>query len=273
MRGKRMDEEWEGSGTSDAEVKGDKAAESGLLRIFGRILVFLVLVAVVYWGVRTLTYVVFGPELEVVRAITPESSLEAGTPVTLGVVVRNSGLMEGASFVVAALGEGVELEGPTLDVPAKDSALIPVRISLPSGERELSLVVFDGWRGVRRLTTLRGIAVSVRPQEIAVSDVTMPQTATRGESVTVSFPWSNLGRVEETVVPVVVFRPMTGGPPVAAEGRPSQVSPQRQTSLTFAVDTWRLSPGRYSAQVLVQSQLGDRVGHGSDRLVLNVRES
>lgn len=275
MRGKRMEDEWKTKSAQGPSGEDEEEGKRGygLLRILGRITVFLVLVGIVYWGVRTLSYVIFGPELEVVRGIAPDESLAAGAPVTLGVVVRNRGLMEGAAFVVAALGEGVEVEGPTLDVPAKDTALIPVRVTLPSGERELSLVVFDGWRGVRRLTTLRGIPVSVRPQEIRASDIAMPEVATRGEHITVSFPWTNLGRVEETLVPVVVFRPAGGGPPVAAEGKPLEVSPQRRADVRFTVDTWRLSPGRYSAQILVRSQAGHRVGRGSDRLVLNVRES
>jgi hypothetical protein len=183
---------------------------------------------------------VFAPELEVIRPLLPEGGLTAGEPVTLGVVVRNRGPLAGASFVVAVSGD-VEVEGPTLDVPARDSALIPVRLRLNSGTNPISLVVFDGWRGVRRLHSFRDLAVRVPVRTVEV-ELASSQVR-RGDAVEFSLGWSNLGTASEVIVPVVVFREVGGGPPIVDQGPELSVAPGESLRLAHAVDSWPLRAG------------------------------
>ena len=224
----------------------------------GRIAAFGVAIVAGYILFRQLTYAIFAPELEVIRPIVPEAGITAGEPVTMGVLVRNGGPISGASFVVAVAGD-VELEGPTLDVPAGDSALIPVRLSLNSGLNDVSLVVFDGWRGVRRLESYRNLSVTVKPR---LFDVHVLEQAERGDALKVAVPWSNLGVSAETVTPVVVFRPVGGGAPLDEEGPAFELAPGEARTLEFEIDTWPLEAGRYSMDVFLEAPGRERVAQG-----------
>src|SRR5688572_19136670 len=110
------------------------------LRIVGRMVVFFFLVLVVYAFFRQLTYIVFAPDLQVLRMIVPEGEVAPGDPVKVGVLLRNRGPLDGAAFVVAVVGDR-EIEGATLDVPGRDTASIPVELMLNSGTHLMSLVV------------------------------------------------------------------------------------------------------------------------------------
>ena len=233
-----------------------------------RIAIFATLLLVGYLTLRQLTHSVFAPELEVIRPIVPEGGLRAGEPVTLGVVVRNRGPSPGASFVVAVTGD-VETEGPTLDVPARDSAIIPVRVTLNSGMNGVSLVVFDGWRGVRQLQAFRNLSVGVEPRSL---DLKVPERAARGDLLTVAFPWSNPGLMQETVEPVAVFRPEGGGAPLDQEGPTFQLGPGESRTLEFALDTWPLRAGRYVLEVYLEAPGRERVARGYSSQLLEVTE-
>jgi hypothetical protein len=215
-----------------------------------------------------LTYIVFAPELEVVRPIVPEGGLNAGEPFTMGVVVRNRGPLSGASFVVAVSGD-VETEGPTLDVPARDTALIPVRLTLNSGRNAVSLVVFDGWRGVRQLRAYRNLPVGVQPRSF---DIEVPEQVVRGDLVSIAVPWSNLGMAAETVTPVLVLRPEGGGAPLDQEGPEFQLRAGEARTLEFTLDTWFLRAGRYSMEVFLEAPGRERVAQGSSPHSLEVME-
>jgi hypothetical protein len=233
------------------------------LLIASRVAVFLVLVAGVYWVFWRSSYALFAPHLELVRAVIPSGIVSHDETHTLGVVVRNTGWSWGAAFVVAALGEGVEVEGPTVDVPARDSALVPVEVTLGPGDNTLSLVLFDGWRGVRRLHTYRGLHIRGGFRELEAEAITLDESVVRGDTLEVAFEWSNPRRTPEMVIPIVVFRQEsgTGGTPI--EGPATRLEPGESGTLRFPVDTWMLQPGTYTAQISVMSDTRERIGYGS----------
>jgi hypothetical protein len=237
-------------------------------RLLARIAVFGVFVLALYLVLHRLTYLIFAPELEVIRTILPAEGLSAGEPVTLGVVVRNRGPAAGASFVVAVT-EDVETEGPTLQVPPRDSALIPVRVTLNSGVNSVSLVVFDGWRGVRELRAFRNLAVGVEPRSL---DIEVAERATRGDSLRLAIPWSNPGMTRETVLPVVVFRSDGGGPPFDQEGPPFHMEPLESRTLEFSLDTWPLRAGKYLLEVYLEAPGRERVARGKSPHLVEVSE-
>ena len=166
----------------------------------------------------------------------------------------------GAFFVVPlgfSVGGAFEgPEGPTLDVPPRDTALIPVRVTLNSGTNAVSLVVFDGWRGVREVLAYRNLSVAVAPRSL---DIEVPEQVARGQKLTLAIPWSNPGMSREMVVPVVVFRPQGGGPPDDQEGPTFELEPGESRTLDFDVDTWALRSGRYSLEVYLEAQGRERV--------------
>jgi hypothetical protein len=234
----------------------------------GRILLFGVVVLLGFVLLRRTSYVVFAPELEVVRAVVPDSSIVAGEPVTMGVVVRNRGPQAGASFVVAVAG-GTEVEGPTVTVPPGDTAWVPVHFTLDSGSSAVSLVVFDGWRGVRRLRSYRDLPVSVEPR---LFEVQAPDQAQRGQWLKLSVPWSNLGVASARVVPVVVLRPMEGGFPLESQGPDFELAPAESRVLEFTLDSWVLRPGKYSMEVFLESPTRQRVARAGSSRALEVTE-
>jgi hypothetical protein len=254
-----------GGGQPPSGSSFDLRARLGLV---GRLVLFIGILLSVYILLRQLTYVVFAPELEALRPIVPDGGLAAGEPVTLGVVVRNRGPMSGASFVVAVVGD-VETEGPTLDVPPRDTALIPVRVTLNSGTNAVSLVVFDGWRGVREVLAYRNLSVGVEPRSL---DIEVPEQVARGQKLTLAIPWSNPGMSREMVVPVVVFRPQGGGPPEDQEGPTFQLEPGESRTLDFDVDTWTLRSGRYALEVYLEAQGRERLARSLSPHSLEVTE-
>jgi hypothetical protein len=254
-----------GSDRHPRDPSFDRRARAGLI---GRFALFVGILLLAYILLRQLTYVVFAPELEVIRPIVPDGGLTAGEPVTLGVVVRNRGPLSGASFVVAVTGD-VETEGPTLDVPPRDTAFIPVRVTLNSGTNAVSLVVFDGWRGVRELRAYRNLSVGVEPRSL---DIQVTEQVARGQLLTLAIPWSNPGMSRETVVPVVVFRPEVGGAPQDQEGPTFQLEPGESRTLDFAVETWSLRAGRYTLEVYLETQGRERLARGISPHSLEVTE-
>jgi hypothetical protein len=199
----------------------------------------------------------------------PEGGLSAGVPVTMGVVVRNRGPITGASFVVAVAGD-VEVEGPTLDVPARDTALIPVRLTLNSGTTPVSLVVFNGWRGVRRLQAFRNIPVHVAVRTVALE--VAPARLGRGDQATLSWDWSNPGAAPELVTPIVVFRALEGGSPIIEEGQAIPLGPGEARTLALTVDSWPLRAGSYTVEVFLEAAGRGRVARGSSPEPLEVTE-
>jgi hypothetical protein len=237
-------------------------------QVAGRIAVFAIVVVLAFVMLRRITYVAFAPDLEVVRAVVPDTGIAAGAPVTMGVVVRNRGPQAGASFVVAVSGD-TEVEGPTVTVPPRDSAWVPVHLTLDAGGNAVSLVVFDGWRGVRRLRSFRDLPVVV---ERRVFDVQAPDQAERGQSLKVSLSWSNLGVASARVVPVVVLRPIEGGYPLETKGPDFELAPAESRVLEFTLDSWVLRPGRYSMDVFLESPGRERVAQATSPRSLEVTE-
>lgn len=243
--------------------------EWGILK---RMFVALIAVALVYVIIWRGSYALFAPRMEAVRAVPPPERIAPGESVTLGAIVSNTGLSTGAAFVVATLGDGVEVEGSTVDVPAKDSTEVTVQLSLGAGGHPVTLVVFDSWRGVRRLDTFQDLYVQVGTQDLDRTRLVVPEQATRGETIDVAVPWSNRGQVGQQVTPVLVFRPQEGGLPVPAEGPTTELAPGQERTLRFGVDTWPLRPGRYLVDVLVRKSGGQIVGRGGEPLTVDVME-
>lgn len=244
--------------------------DSGTLGIVKRLLVFLILVVAVYLVLLRISHFAFAPRLEVLHPLTPPAMVVAGEPVSLGAVIRNDGRMEGAAFVTAVFRNGVEVEGPTVPVPAGDSTVVTVAVALGAGEHQVSLVAFDGWRGVRRLRVFQGLRVTVESRVMASSDIRIPDRVSRGETMAVAFAWSNAGEIRQTVIPTVVFRPRDGGVPVAIEGPALEVEPLESRILDFEIDSWQLRPGHYLAEVQIHSPDGGLRGETIDLLPVEV---
>lgn len=251
----------------------EPGADASAARILKRVLVFLLLVLGVYFFVIRGWNLFFAPRVETVRLLSPPELAQPGEAITFAVVVRNTGWTSGAAFVVAAFANGAEVEGPTIPVAARDSAVVPVQLALGSGEHSVSFVVFDGWRGVRRLDAFPGIDVQVERQVIPSDGVEIPDRAIRGESIPVKLRWSNQGQVRQTIVPLLVLRPELEGTPLSEEGPAMDVGPGETTTLEFQVDTWRLQPGRYLAEVHVRSAEGGPAGRGAELFPLVIAEA
>jgi hypothetical protein len=241
------------------------------MRLLSRLAAFLALVLLAYLIVAKASHLLFAPDLEVLRVHLP-AGVTAGESDTLGVVVHNRGSVTGAAFVVAVLADGFEVEGATLVVPPGDSLLVPVALKFEGGLNFVSLLAFDGWRGARRLETFRDLSVPVAPREIPPEEVTLPARASRGDSLPVVVPWTNLGMTSETVVPVVVFRPENGGLPLDITGPAEVVAPGEEKTLAFALDSWPLAAGSYRVQIFLNSARGGRIARASAPLALEVSD-
>lgn len=238
----------------------------------GRLALLFVAVGIVYALFRGATYLLFAPTLEVQDLVLPPGPVASGEAATLGAVVRNTGAVPGAAFVVAALEGGLEVEGGTREVAPGDTALVTVEVTANSGHLPTTLSVFDGWRGVRPVHTFRSVPLEVLPREVAGNQVRLADQALRGTPLSVELPWENPGPMSETVVPVVILRREGGGPPTAVEGPSFQLGPGARTVLAFTLDTWPLSPGGYGAEIHLVTGEGRRAGHVRDRLSLQILE-
>jgi hypothetical protein len=238
----------------------------------GRLGLLFVAVAIVYALFRAGTHLLFAPTLEVQRLVLPPEPVSSGEAATLGAVVRNTGALPGAAFVVAALEGGLEVEGGTREVAPGDTALVTVEVTANSGHLPATLSVFDGWRGVRLVHTFRSVPLEVLPREVAGDRVRLAGQIRRGTPMSVELPWENPGPMSETVVPVVIFRREGGGPPTAVQGPAFEVVSGARTVLAFTVDTWPLSPGGHGAEVHLVTGEGRRAGHVRDRFSLQILE-
>ncbi len=242
----------------DGKIVIDPGSGVALIR---RLVIFLILIFVVYLVIQRLSVLAFAPDLEVDHVVVPDGFAEAGTPVALGVVFRNNGRTRGTGFVVASLRDGSAIEGPTLDVPPRDTAFVPVRIPLDPGEHVLSLVAFDGWRGMRRLATYTGLVVQVGGAgDVEITAVRTPSAAFRGGTTSISVTLRNVGPVSERVVPDIVLRPEGAGLPHSIQGNETILEPGQRKTLEVSLDTWPLLPGSYLVEVFARSGLEERVG-------------
>jgi hypothetical protein len=241
------------------------------VRLLARLVIFLLVVVGGYLIVREASYWIFGPELHVVEPIVPAAPVLADLPTVLGVRIANTSRTEGAAFVVAALGAGVEIEGRTVAVPAGETVFAPVEVVFGRGEHVVTLVVHDAWRGVRRLATLRGLSVSATAREVALHGVHAPANVTRGAAAVIDITAVNRGAAAEDVVPVVLLHDGDG---LASEthGDTVAVGAGASGALRVTIDTGRLAPGLYIADIELRAADGTLLGQARHPLPLEVRQ-
>ena len=251
------------------EEEGGGWANRRLLRRF----FFLVLTGfAVYLVIWRGSHFLFAPRAEAVRPLAPPGQVAPGTAVTLGAVVRNDGIVSGAAFVVASLGPGREVEGPTVDVPGGDSAVVPVRMTLGPGRHAISLIVFDGWRGVRRLETFGDVPVTVGEELLGTDSVRVPERIVRGSDAAGDVQWANRSDVPRELRASAVFRPAGGGTPHVLEGSSVEVGPYQSATLEMPLDTWHLPPGSYDVDVQLYTREGQRIARSRETVVVEVVE-
>lgn len=239
-------------------VEARASKDSSHSRVGLRLVLFCVAVFVVYWLVKTVSLLLFSPTLQTVAPVVPRGPIEAGQAVTLGAYVANTSRMDGAAFVVLAFASGEEVEGPTVRIKGRDTAFVPVHVRLPRGEHVYTMVIFDSWRGVRRLETLRGLTIGARAVEIEVVDVKMPADVSSGPTLT-ELTGKNPGRSPETVTPVVQVRGPRG---IVAEyiGDKTVIPANGSRPMRVSFNANGLPAGQYFAEVAVRSVSGETLG-------------
>lgn len=235
-------------------------------RVFLRFFIFLLLVAGVWFLVQAGSHLFFQPEVEALAPVVPEGRHMPNVPVSLGVRMANTSRYDGAGFVVAALASGKEVQGPGIPIPAHDTVLVPVNVTLPAGDHVLSLVAFSSGREARRLETFRGLTLWVGDREIEVEEVTLPDRLQPSDTVTVEALATNPGDSTEMVVPVLVFTPPEGTP-VEVDGPVTELSPGQGDTLQVTIVAGALQPGRYSVRLLARTPEGVRLAQGRPRPV------
>ena len=249
-----------GSRTAGGMTSPWRMAEGSALALVGRILVFLALITVVYWAFRQLTVLLFAPQIAVVRPILPSREISPGSEVQLGVMVVNQKATAGAAFVVAALGDGRQIEGPTVALPAHDTTLVPVAVPLDREDQMLSLVLFDSWRGVRRLQTFSGLRVGVAESDVALEYVAPPDSIRSGEGFALELLARNHNTEPVTVRPRVKLQSGPFQEDRWIAGELMEIAAGDSARFTVTVEGDLLEPGTHFTQAVVETDDGTRRG-------------
>jgi hypothetical protein len=245
-------------------------AETG--RLLVRLVVFAVLVFGVYLVVQEIIGLYYAPNLRSIQAVVPSERVMPGTVTRVGLLVENRGQMEGAAFVVVAMADGEEFEGASVTVPGNDTATVWVDVPFERGDQVFSLVLFDGWRDVERLTTLPGLLVQVGEHLVALDDVDVPERVTAGDTARVTLSAENTGEYGENVRAVVILSSRSGDRPVQFQGDVTEILPGATVDLMVLVDTGSLEPGEYTADVIIATESGRKVSGVAVPIPMEVTE-
>jgi hypothetical protein len=232
-------------------------------RTYLRVLLFLLVVAALYFVIRFLTEMLFAPKLTLLSPALPAGAVSPNTPVTIGVYARNDRRREGAAYALLLLPDGSEVEGPVVVVPAGDSVLVPVQAAFPPGDHVTSLVLYDAWRENVEVGALHGLLIRSGMVQTDVAEATLLPVAQAADSIVLEFVLANRTEFDAAVVPVVVFTPESGA------GQPLEVSLQRvvvpagQTlARREAIRPGTVPVGRYLVSVVNITDSGERTGSG-----------
>ena len=233
-------------------------------RALVRVLLFVVIVAGLYFTVTTLSELLFAPKLTLLQPVVPTGSVAPSSPVTIGVYARNEKMRQGAAYALLILEDGSEVEGPVVIVPPRDSVFVPVQVSLPPGDHVATLVLYDAWRENVEVAAVHGVLIRSGMPEVDVVQALIAPVAQVADSIVVQLSLANRMEWEASVQPLVVFTPASGG------GQPIEVNlgriavPAGQT-----VDAQRSIPpgtvpqGSYLVAVVNVTDSGDRTGTGA----------
>ena len=248
------------AGTARSHPSPEALSESSTVALLLRLLVFVLLVGAVYWVFRQLTVLLFAPEIEVIGPVVPSRELSPASTVQLGVLVTNPKPMAGAAFVVATGDDGSQIEGPTVGVPPDDTTFVPVEVRLDREDQIVSLVVFDGWRGVRRLQTFPGLRLGVTESDVAVEYVQVPDTVRGGDTWELELLVRNHGTQAVIVRPKVAFQSGPDQEIRSVGGSLVEIAAGDSTRFSLVVEGGLLEPGMHFAQAVVETREGDRRG-------------
>jgi hypothetical protein len=259
--------------TSDRVWTAPREAQgSGSIgRLLLRMVVFGLLVMGAYLLVRAGSYILFAPKLEALAPVVPTGTVPTDQLTTLGAHVANNSRAQGAAFAVVTFNSGEEVEGATVQIPPGDTVFVPVRVRLTRGEHIFSLLVFDAWRGTRRLKSYSGLSVTAAAREIELEKLVVPETVTRGQPAVIQFMGANPGRRAETVIPVVALK-TEGGTALVTQGDPVQIGPRQSGALRVNVATAGLNPGQYHAEVWVETRTANTIGYARYAVPIEVTQ-
>lgn len=191
---------------------------------------------------------IFGPRLRIVDVAMPESMIQPRVPFRIGLNVANDRWGEGSAYVVFAIEGETEIEGAVTRIPGREERNIFVEVSMDTGIRNGSLILYDAMHDNRRIDVQHGVHIVAGSLAIRLLDVNYPERIVRGETMTITLTYvvDESGPCE--ILPVAIVYDSGGGRPAETDGNEVMVSRGRHV-LDLAVATHDLTPGAHQLTI------------------------
>jgi len=163
-----------------------------------------------------LPFYFFRSDLAIADVIAPDK-INPLAPFQIGFKVANSHWGDGAAYVSLVIEGETEIEGPVIPIPAREARDIFVTVSLETGTRAGSLVLYDAGYN-NRLDARHGIALRVGSPPIRIVRLNYDPVVSQGDTMTIilSAVVDDAKRYE--IIPFAILYDSQGGRPIETDG-------------------------------------------------------
>lgn len=206
----------------------------------------------------------FRSNLMIAGVIPPREDIVPHSPFQVGLRVANSHWGAGGAYVSLVIDGETEIEGPVIPIPAREERDVVLTVSLETGARSGSLILYDAGYN-NRLGTRHGILFRVGSLPVRLVGLSYDSSIRRGDTMTVTLKAAvdDGGRYE--IVPIAIVYDSQGRRPEETDGVEHVVSGKRNL-LHLTLPTARLLPGKHRLTALIydpeaKQRIGQNITH------------
>ncbi len=202
------------------------------------------IIAAMYFILVVIPFNVFGPRLRIVDVAMPSADIKPLNPFRIGLNVANDRWGAGAAYVVFSIEGETEIEGAVTSIPGRENRDIFVNVSMETGVRNGSLILYDAMHDNRRIDVRHGVHVVAGSLAIRLVDVQYPKNIIRGETMEIIMNCAVDDSGPFEILPVAIVYDSAGKRPAETNGKEVMVT-LGPCVLKLAVATGDLAPGTH----------------------------